>query len=160
MSQLELRTGTSAKGTPWVDYHFKDTGPNCFMMSSILTNVLIVQQVLCNLREAAIALGRLPQTNNQGPRWKTGSNRCIFINPDYVRGETLCAELTLAQQSEEATKKDDEDNQKLAVLANLKLPQIGDYYVCGPMGATTYSDKALTTISGKIDATKTFWSYY
>ena len=156
MSQLELRTGISAKGTPWVDYHFKDTGPNCFMMSSILTNVLIVQQMLCNLREAAVMLGRLPQTDKQGPRWKTGSNRGIFLNPDFVRGETLCAELTLAQQSEEATKKDDDDNQKLAVLANLKLPQIGDYYVCGPMGATIYSDKALTTISGKIDATKTF----
>ena len=125
-------------------------------MSSILTNVLIVQQMLCNFREAAVALGRLPQTDNQGPRWKTGSNRGIFLNPDYVRGETLCAELTLAQQSEEATKKDDDDNQKLAVLANLKLPQIGDYYVCGPMGATIYSDKALMTISGKIDATKTF----
>ena len=156
MSQLELRTGTSAKGTPWVGFHFKDTGPNCLMMSSILTNVLIVQQMLCNLREAAVMLGRLPQTDNQGPRWKTGSNRGIFLNPDFVRGETLCAELTLAQQSEEATKKDDDDNQKLAVLANLKLPQIGDYYVCGPMGATIYSDKALTTISGKIDATKTF----
>ena len=126
MSELELRTGISAKGTPWVDHHFKDTGPNCSKMRSILTNVLIVQQMLCNFREAAVALGRLPQTDNQGPRWKTGSNRGIFLNPDSVRGETLCAELTVAQQSEEATKKDDDDNQKLAVLANLKLPQIGD----------------------------------
>ena len=100
-------------------------------------------------------LGRLPQTDKQGPRWKTGSNRSIFLNPDFVRGETLCAELTLAQQSEEATKKDDEDNQKLAVLANLKLPQIGDYYVTGSMGAAIYSDKALTTVSGKIEAGRT-----
>ena len=68
MSQLELRIGTSAKGKPWVDFHFKDTEQNCLLMSSILTNIIIVQQMLCNLREAAVMLGRLPQTDKQGPR--------------------------------------------------------------------------------------------
>ena len=85
-------------------------------MSSILTNLLIVQQMFCNFREAAVRLGRTPPNDSQGPRWKTGSGRGITLNTGYVRGETLCAELTLAQQKNEDSDKAEEDRLKLAAL--------------------------------------------
>ena len=138
LSQLELRTGFSAKGHAWVDHHFQDNQPNCFKMSSILTNLLIVQQMFCNFREADVLLGRLPRNDSQGPRWKTGSGRGITLNTGYVRGETLCAELTLAQQKNEDSDKAEEDRLKLAALASIKMPQLGDYFEAGAAGASVY----------------------
>ena len=82
LGDMELRRGVSAKGNPWVDHHFADTGPNCFKMSMILTNLVIWQQFLCNMREVAMALGRIP-SDDRAPRWISGSNRGLQLNPYY-----------------------------------------------------------------------------
>ena len=117
-------------------------------MSSILTNLLIVQQMFCNFREAAVLLGRLPRNDSQGPRWKTGSGRGITLNTGYVRGETLCAELTLAQRKNEDSDKAEENRLKLAALASIKMPQMGDYFQAGAAGASLYSSKDFSVIFG------------
>ena len=65
-----------------------------------------------------------------------------------MRGETLCAELTLAQQKIEDSDKAEEDRLKLAALASIKMPQLGYYFEAGAAGATVYSSKDLSVISG------------
>ena len=107
-------------------------------MSSILTNLLVVQHMFCNLREAAVRLGRIPPHDSLGPRWVTGSGRGITLNTGYVRGETLCAELTLAQQKSADSDKAKENRLKLAALASIKMPQIGDYFEAGAAGGSIY----------------------
>ena len=92
--------------------------------------------MFCNLREAAVRLGRIPPHDSLGPRWVTGSGRGITLNTGYVRGETLCAELTLAQQKNEDSDKAEEDRLKLATLASIKMPQLGDYFEAGAAGST------------------------
>ncbi len=151
LSQLELRTGTTAKGTAWVDHHFQDNQQNCFKMSSILTNLLVVLQMFCTLWEAAVRSGRIAPNDSQGPRWKTGSGRGITLNTGYVRGETFCAELTLAQQKNEDSDKAEEDRLKLAALASIKMPQRGDYFEAGAAGASVYSSKDFSVISGFVN---------
>ena len=154
LGDMELRRGISSKGNPWTDHHFADTGPNCFKMSMILTNLVIWQQFLCNMREVAVALGRIAP-DGRAPRWLTGSGRGIQLNPHYQRGVTLSAELSLANSAIEAAKITDDSNKKLAMLANLKVPEKGDYYRCGPEGAAVYDDKGLTMVVGKLGARKT-----
>ena len=80
LGDMELRRGVSAKGNPWTDHHFADTGPNCFKMSMILTNLVIWQQFPCNMREVAVALGRIAP-DGRAPRWMTGSGRGIQLDP-------------------------------------------------------------------------------
>ena len=104
--------------------------------------------MFCNLREAAVRLGRIPPHDSLGPRWVTGSGRGITLNTGYVRGETLCAELTLAQQKNEDSDKAEEDRLKLAALASIKMPQLGYYFVAGAAGASLYSSKDFSVISG------------
>ena len=65
LSQLDLRTGVSAAGKVWFDHHFQDTPSNTFKMSQILTNLVVVTQMLSNLRAAAVRLGRLPNEDTQ-----------------------------------------------------------------------------------------------
>jgi len=163
LGDMELRRDISAKGHPWVDHHFADTGPNCFKMSMILTNLVIWQQFLCNMREVAMALGRTP-SDDRSPRWISGSNRGLRLNPYYQRRVTLSAEASLATSviayggaiytDLESSNVIDESNKTLAMLANLKVPEEGDYYRCHE-DAAVYDDKGLTTIVGKLGATKT-----
>ena len=68
---------------------------------------------------------------------------------------TLSAELSLATSAIESSKVVDESNTKLAMLANLKIPEKGDYYRCGPEDAAVYDDKGLTMVVGKLGARKT-----
>ena len=112
--------------------------------------------MFCNLREAAVRLGRLPPNDSQGPRWKTGSGRGITLNTGYVRGETLCAELTLAQQKNEDSDIAEENRLKLAALAGIKMPQMGDYFEAGAAGASIYSTRDLSVISGFVNPTQYF----
>ena len=83
MRQLSLRTGTTKKGEAWIDKHFADTRENTFRMTEMLTNLVIWQQFLCNSRELATALGRLPPARQQ-VHWLEGMG--IRPNPDYELG--------------------------------------------------------------------------
>ncbi len=106
------------------------------------------------MREVAVALGRLAP-DGRAPRWMTGSGTGIQFNPHYQQGVTLSAELSLANSAIEAAKITDDSNKKLAMLANLKVPEKGDYYRCGSDGAAVYDDKDLTMVAGKLGARKT-----
>ena len=77
LSQLDLRTGISGAGKVWYDHHFQHTQANAFKMSQILTNLVVVTQMLSNLRAAAILLGRLP---DEDP-----TSIAIPCNPNFGR---------------------------------------------------------------------------
>ena len=60
MRQIALRQGVTKKGEAWIDKHVADSPENTFRVTEILTNLVIWQHCLCNARELATALGRLP----------------------------------------------------------------------------------------------------
>ena len=78
LQQLTLRQGIDKNGKAWTDHHFADNAENTYNMSMILTNLVIWQQFLCNVRELAIAFNRLPPV---GPSalWQEG--RGVRPNP-------------------------------------------------------------------------------
>ena len=65
--------------------------------------------------------------------------------------ETLCAELTLAQQKNEDSDIAEENRLKLAALAGIRMPQMGDYFEAGTAGTNIYSSKDLSVISGFVN---------
>ena len=125
-------------------------------MSMILTNLVIWQQFLCNMKEVAVALGRIAP-DGRPARWKDGSGRGIQLNPHYLQGVTLRAELSAAKAAEEAPKIQEDKYQTLAMLSNLKrIPMVGDYYRSGSDGATVFEDQDLNVVAGKIGSMKVF----
>ena len=150
LSQLDLRTGVSAAGKVWFDHHFQDTPSNTFKMSQILTNLVVVTQMLSNLRAAAVRLGRLP--NEDTANFGSG----LRDNPDFGRGETLGAEATLAQRATSSMDQDEQNIIKLAALAGTKVPFMGDYYETGANEVIIYQSKDLSAMVGIIDPGKCF----
>ena len=145
LSQLDLRTGVSAAGKVWFDHHFQDTPSNTFKMSQILTNLVVVTQMLSNLRAAAVRLGRLP--NEDTANFGSG----LRDNPDFGRGETLGAEATLVQRATSSMDQDEQNIIKLAALAGIKVPFMGDYYETGANEVIIYQSKDLSAMIGIID---------
>ena len=124
MRQLSLRSGTTKKGVAWIDKHFADARENTFCMTEMLTNFVIWQQFLCNVRELAVALNRLPPV---GPSalWQEG--RGIRPNPFYQQGVTLRAECAAAEKAAEEAKIREAKYEKLSKLCGLpRVPMIGD----------------------------------
>ena len=77
LQQLTLRQGVDKNGKAWTYYHFADTAANTYHMSMILTNLVIWQQFLCNVKELAVALNRLP-FDGASARWKEEESNLIL----------------------------------------------------------------------------------
>ena len=90
LSQLDLRSGVSKNGKQCYDHHFQDTPSNTVKMTQILTNLLVLNQMIGNLFEVAAQIGHLPKEGSMAPRW-------ISKNPNIGRQEeTPSAEVPLA----------------------------------------------------------------
>ena len=155
MQQLALRTGVTKSGEAWIDHHFADTSENSYSMSEMLTNLVIWQQFLCNTRELATALGRLPPAGRTA-HWTEG--RGIQPNLYYQQGVTLRAELAAAEKAAEAARLREQRSEQLAKICGLpRVPKIGDYFRTGVHGNfPTYHDKDLEFAAGKVNPRTVF----
>ena len=107
----------------------------------ILTNLVKWQQFLCNVRELAVALNRLPSVGPSA-QWREG--RGICPHPSYQQGVTLRAEHAAAEKAAEAAKIREEKYEKLSMLCGLsRVPMIGDYFRSGVNGSTVCQDRDL-----------------
>ena len=148
LSQLDLRTGISGAGRVWYDHHFQDTQANAFKMSQILTNLVVVTHMLSSLRAAAIRLGRLPKEDAE--------SIALPLIPDFGRGGTLGAEATSAQRETLSMDQEEQNINKLAALAGIRVPFMGDYYETGANEVIIYQSKDLSVMTGVIDPGKFF----
>ena len=90
LSQLDLRSWVSKNGKQCYDHDFQDTPSNVVKMTQILTNLVVLNQMLGNLFEVAAQIGHLPNEGSMAPRW-------ISKNPNFGRREeTPSAEAPLA----------------------------------------------------------------
>ena len=154
LQQLTLRQGIDKNGKAWTDHHFAETAANTYHMSMILTNLVIWQQFLCNVRELAVVLNRLPSVGPSA-HWQEG--RGIRPNPFYQQGVTLRAEHAAAEKAAEAAKIQEEKYEKLSVLCGLpRIPMKGDYFRSGVDGSTVFEDRDLEFVAGKIIPKKVF----
>ena len=149
LQQLTLRQGIDKNGKAWTDHHFADSAANTYHMSMILTNLVIWQQFLCNVRELAVALNRLPSV---GPSAQWQEGRGIRPNPFYQQGVTLRAEHAAAEKAAEEAKIREAKYEKLSMLCGLsRVPMIGDYFRSGVKGSPTFQDRDLEFVAGKIN---------
>ena len=114
-------------------------------MSQILTSLVVVTQMLGNLRAALIQLGRLPDED------ATCSGMGLRSNPDFGRGETHGAEATSAQRETSSMDQDAQNISKLAALAGIRVPFMGDYYETGANEVSIHQSKDLSAMIGIID---------
>ena len=112
----------SKAGKQCYDHHFQDTPSNVVKTTQILTNLVVLTQMLGNLFEVAAQIGHLPTEGSMAPRW-------ISKNPNYGRREeTPSAEVPLALANTSKEDQDFENCTKLAALAGIQLPFLGDHY--------------------------------
>ena len=118
-------------------------------MTEMLTNLVIWQQFLCNSRELATALGRLPPARQQ-VHWLEGVG--IRPNPDYQLGVTLRAAQTAADKAAADSKHRDNVLEQLSQLCGLpRAPQIGDRFRTGtPGNHQIYNSSSLEYVAGSI----------
>ena len=149
MRQLSLPSGTTKKGEAWIDKHFAEARENTFRMTEMLTNLVIWQQFLCNSRELATALGRLPPARQQ-VHWLEGMG--IRPNPDYQLGVTLRAAQTAADKAAADAKHRENVLEQLSQLCGLpRALQIGDRFRTSAAGNhPVYHGSSLDYVAGSL----------
>ena len=109
---------------------------------------------MCNVRELAIALNRLPPV---GPSalWQEGKG--IRPNLFYQQGVTLRANYAAAEKAAEEAKIREAKYEKLSIFCGLpRVPIIGDYFRSGVDGSPIFQDRDLEFVAGKINPKTVF----
>ena len=106
--------------------------------------------MLAIIFEVAAQIGHLPTEGSIAPR-------CISKKPDFgMREETPSAEAALALKEISKEDHDFENCTKLAALAGIRLPVLGDHYSTTTEEVLVYQTIDLSTIARKLEPGKIF----
>ncbi len=151
MSQLDIRSWISNARRQCYDHHFQDSTTNVAKMVQLITNLPILNRMLGALYEVASQVGLLPNVPPFTPRW---------ISKFPGLGQDEQEEATPGSLNAAPSTAPDEDERerqicnKLAMLASLPVPCLGDRYVASD-GLLLFDSDKFTNVVSSIEAGKT-----
>ena len=88
LSQLDLRSWVSKNGKQCYDHHFQDTPSNVVKMTQILTNLVVLNQMLGNLFEVAAQVtyrtkAQWLRVGSQRIKTSVGGRRLLALSPPW-----------------------------------------------------------------------------
>ena len=150
LKQLEIRSWVSKKGRQCYDEHFQDTPSNVAKMAQIVTNLAVLNRMLGMLYEVASQIGLLPNVPAFTPQWISKySGLCQSRQEGETPGSKNAAQNDVPDEERER-----QICIKLAMLASLPLPTLGDRYAAKEEEILLYQSDKLNIVAASLEPGK------